>query len=346
MSSIFYDKAYIFSRDFGSEKNLTEIFSNFDTVPIFVIRFAMLIYQRDSENVIFNIVKDNDNKCDDLIDCIITSSHIKLCTFPIFKTLCETTCVCTKITKYDRLYNKMLRELKKSNNRISESVFSNNFAHLVKRTGSYTNDYYDIISNIIDKNRNNDIGVINNIINGNLFGKKYLTILEKIINKNKDESIIITCINAKNLIIAHNDRCSHIKDNIYVSDIKYANNMVSLTENKFSHVVSLTRKDLVQLNKNVKYYHIDIPDKATINFVKEVSEYIEKLLHVNKNEKILCHCFLGASRSVLFASVLIVHKYNIVFDKALDILTKARPASNPNPDLVAQISGELSTTNL
>ena len=135
MSSIFYDQTYLFSRDFKSEKNLTKIFGNFSTVPIFIIRFSILVYQRESENAIFKVIKNELSECDDLIDCVVTSSRVKLCTLPVFKSICKDICVCTKSTKYNRLYNKLLKELNKTNNRLNESVFSNNFADIIKQTG-------------------------------------------------------------------------------------------------------------------------------------------------------------------------------------------------------------------
>ena len=344
MSSIFYDQTYVFSHDFKSEKNLTKIFSNFSTVPIFIIRFAILVHQRESENVILEIIKNDSSECDDLIDCIVTSSHIKLCTLPVFKSICKDVCVCTKHPKYNRLYNKLLKELKKRNNRLTESVFSNNLADMIKQTGSYTEKFYDIINGITDKNRDNDVGVIDNIVKANLFGKKYLCVLNKIIDKSDIASIINTCVNVKKLIIIHNERCSLIKDNIYVSDIKFADNTVSLMEEGFTHVVSLTRKDITK-STNVVYNHINIPDKATINFIDEVSDCVAQLLLIPKNSKILCHCFSGISRSVLFASVLITYKYGMEFDDALNIVKNNREISDPNPELVIQISERLSLKN-
>ena len=342
MSRIFYDKTYVFSEDFKSEKNLKKIFMNFDVVPVFIIRFALLAYGSMCESIILNILDNADSECANLMDCIITSSSIKLCDVQLFKPICQEQCVCDKDPDYGNIYNGMIESIKKNPDILSVKSFNTNFTNILEKTGVYNNTVYDILNNIICTNRDNDIGVINIIASGKLLTPKYVLLLKQIQTLTQNDAINSTCKQLINKIVKHDKRCTHIIDNIYVSDHAYASNVPSIIDGEYTHVVSLTRKTLIKLNSVIKHYHIDIPDKATVDFLDNTIINIFDLIPVrDTTTKILCHCFTGISRSVLFVSILISLRYKLSFEESYKIVKKNRKISNPNPELYKQVKDKL-----
>jgi len=342
MSSIFYDKTYVFSGDFKSEKNLKQILTNFDIIPVFIIRFILLAYRSKCESIINTILNDPDNPLDDLIDCLVTSSFIKLCDIQLFKPICQEQCVCDKEFDYTNIYNGMIEYLNINPSIISTQSFNKNFTDILTKTDVYSDKVYTILQNMVHTNRENDIGVIKSIVDGKLLTLKYISLLTYIQTHTLDDAIKLSCGQLINKIIKHDKKCTYIMDNIYISDIMYASNIPSIIDNKFTHVISLTRKNIIKVKTGIQYRQIDIPDKANVDFIDKTIVDIYDLVPITDGAtKILCHCFSGISRSVLFASVLISLRNNISFEDSYKIVKKNRQISSPNPELYKQVLDKL-----
>lgn len=342
MSSIFYDNTYVFSEDFKSEKNLRQILTNFDVVPVFIIRFILLAYRSKCESIISTMINNPDNTLDDLIDCMVTSSSIKLCDVQLFKSICNEQCICNKEFDYTNIYNSMIEYIDINPNIISTQSFNKNFTDILTKTDMYSSRVYNILQNMVHTNRDNDIGVIKTIVDGKLLTLKYISLLTHIQTNTLNDAIKSSCSQLINKIIKHDKKCTYIIDNIYISDIMYASNIPSIIDNKFTHVISLTHKNIIKVKTGIQYRQIDIPDKANVDFIDNTIVDIYDLIPTRDDTtKILCHCFSGISRSVLFVSVLISLRHNISFEDSYKIVKKNRQISSPNPELYKQILEKL-----
>jgi atypical dual specificity phosphatase len=343
---MFYEKTYVFSEDFKSEKNLKQLLTNFDVIPVFIIRFILLAYRSKCESLINTMINNPDNTFGDLIDCIVTSSYIKLCDIQLFKQICQEQCICNKEFDYTNIYNAMIRYVNTHPDIISTQSFNKNFTDILTKTDMYSNKVYNILHNMVHVNRDNDIGVIKTIVDGKLLTSEYISLLTHIQTHTLDDAIKSSCIQLINKIMKHNKKCTYIVDNIYISDIMYASNIPSIIDNKFTHVISLTRKNIIKVRTGVTYRQIDIPDKADIDFIDNTIVDIYDLIHVkDTTSKILCHCFSGISRSVLFVSILISLRHNISFEESYKIVKKNRPISSPNPELYKQVLDKLKNSS-
>lgn len=339
--SIYYTRDYLYSPKFDKKENMIKIFSNYYDIPIFVIRFALLAHREKSEKIIIHLIKNKTINCENLLDCVIESNKVKLCKYDLFKNLCEKKCICCKHIRLTRIYNTLTKLIISDHKFLDDPLFVNNYACLIKNTGVYSNDLYSIISEISTE-RDTHVLLINIIVKGNLFSKQYIDLLSSIGKVTDNKSIKDACEKTQSIIKIHTDRCSHIKDNIYVSDYKYANNNVSLSDESFSHVISLTGKDIINSESgDIKYTKINIPDDDSTDFMDNTMEHINKLLGLKADVKILCHCFAGISRSVLFSSLLIKYKYQLNFNEALSIVKNNRKIAFPNPNLVRQVKKKL-----
>lgn len=342
MSSVFYDKTYVFSEKFSSEQNIKQILLNFDVVPLFIIRFILLTYRSKCESIISAILDNADNETCNLMDCIVASSYIKLCDMQVFKSICHEQCVCYKEFDYTNIYNGMIASIKRDPSIISVQSFNQNFTDIITKTCVYNDKLYDILNEIMCANRDNDIGIIKIIVDGNLFTHKYILLLTNLQTYTQNEAIKSACNKLISKIVKHNKRCTHIIDNIYISDIAYASNIPSIIDAEYTHIVSLTSKKLLKIKNGIEYRHIDIPDKANVDFVNNTIADISDLIPVtDSTAKILCHCFSGISRSVLFVSILISLRKKISFEDSYKIVKQNRKISHPNPELYRQIRDKL-----
>lgn len=345
MSSKYYDRKYVFSSDFGKDDNIREMLINYNgDTPIFIIRFLMLIHQDKCIKIILELIKTGTEEYNDLVDCIISSSKLKLCEMQIFKSICERGCICRARVNYSKMYDMLISEIHKDSNVLLNLVFSNNLCALLRSTNAYEKNLYNILFNIAKTDRNNDMGVMSIIINGKLLSTNYKKIVEYIIANTDTGGMKNHCSKLLSIITKHNNRCSYIEDNVYISDLKFASNVPSIVDGEFTHVVSITRKK-IEKKSGIQYYQIDIPDKASINFLNETSSTVEKIVPTIGTGKILCHCFSGISRSVLFTALLMSYHNKTSFIESLRLVKEHRKQANPNPELFAQVYNDTKNIN-
>jgi predicted protein tyrosine phosphatase len=330
----------MFSNFFSTKSNLAEVFANYHNVPMFVIRFAMLIYQKKSEDVIFDLIINNSRDCENLMDCVITSSKLKLCDIPIMKVLCKYKCICGTNISYDNLFDKMLIELKNNYNVVNKHIFSINLGDLIKNTDVYNNKFKYLVESITKSDSKYHNAIIELIANAELFNNYYYQLVEYIEENAKNRIEIYKCYELKDTIKKHINQCSYIKNNVYVSNFKFANNVASVRENEFEYIITICKKNIIRLN-DIKNYIIPVPDTDEKNFVKE-SKKVLKVMKGIKNKKILCHCNMGVSRSVIFTALLFHVRNKMKFDTALQLIKDKRYIANPNPKIVEQVRENLS----
>lgn len=343
-----YTSEHLYSTKFREKSNVLKMISAYDTIPIPVIKFALLVCKDYVYEAIISIMKGRNTNRENLMDCVISSSKIKLCGMRIFAPICKQECVCMKKIKFNKLYDKLVDLIEDTPEYLGDIAFVNNFSCLIRRTNVYTNKLFNCIKTLHkSSNRNancafNPILLVNVIISSCLFSDVYRDIVEEIKNNSTNKDVKMMCKRAMGVINMHNRQCTHIQSNIYISNIDYANSTSSIIDEGYNYVVSITTKEMLfPVNPNIIYYQVPIPDNTTIDFLHKTTNLLKKTLKVIGKKKILVHCYAGLSRSVIFTALLIKYADNVSFDKSLKIVKKHRKMSMPNPDIIKQIKDKL-----
>jgi protein-tyrosine phosphatase len=337
-----YTKEYLYSKDFRNKKNILNIIINYNKIPLSILKFAILTCKDKIDNTIIDVIKEYNSDNNKLIDCILVACKVKLCTMKTFSSLCSNKCICSPNIKFKKLYKNLIELINENNDYLNNITFVSNFSELIKSTNVYDDDLYICIKKLNDSNIN-PLLLINLIVQSCLFTHKYVEIIDNIIKKNSDNSLIKTCNRVCNLITEHNKQCTLIESNIYISNIGYANNIPCLIDNSYDYIVSLTLEELLFVNDKMPFshYYIKIADNTDEDFIDKTKSIFEYLLKLIGNVKILIHCSAGQSRSVIFTALLLKYKNKISFDKSLKIIKTKRSKSYPNPDIITQIKNKI-----
>ena len=164
--------------------------------------------------------------------------------------------------------------------------------------------------------------------------KLYYIYIMRLFNK-----IIYSTLNATrnntslNIInkIANIDDYNLIIPNLYLGNIKNANNIDFLKENDIHAIVNCTE------NEEFNEYFIDKPkyrlsindskDENNINKFKNdifnVIYFIEE--NLNNNKKVYVHCYWGLMRSATVVSGYLIYKYKLSIKDSINIIQEQRP---------------------
>lgn len=118
---------------------------------------------------------------------------------------------------------------------------------------------------------------------------------------------------------------------LFIGSIGAAYNKVELDKQKITHVVCATPVAKLQFESTLTYLRIKLND----SLLEDITPHISNCIHFIETAsaaggKILIHCFQGKSRSVAFVCAYLMFKFNLSYDRALQIVRSVRPQAQPN----------------
>ncbi len=139
-----------------------------------------------------------------------------------------------------------------------------------------------------------------------------------------------------------NNECSHIIDNIYISNYKSSINKSFLISNKFTHIINCAygSKSFTPCYFNeITYLNIDLKDDGNINISNAIIKFINFVKEVSENEnnKILIHCAEGVSRSPALVSAYLMWKCNMDCISAVNFVKSKRNCIDINLGFMFQL---------
>ena len=131
------------------------------------------------------------------------------------------------------------------------------------------------------------------------------------------------------------DFIDRITDKIYLGGLEGATDLVFLSEEKITHVLSLLDwKIEVPKNLNITHKLINISDIESSNLFQYFKECIEFIESANK---IYIHCMCGISRSPAIVIAYLIWKTNCSYDDVYAFVQSRRTFINPNDGFVKQL---------
>ena len=127
-----------------------------------------------------------------------------------------------------------------------------------------------------------------------------------------------------------------ITENIYIGNLKGAENLGKIIELGITKVVSVMgERTAPSYPKNIQQKIIPIFDIPSANVLK----YLQQCLYfMDGDEKVLVHCYKGASRSATFVIAYLMWKNKISLLRAFKYVHAKRPIVEPNYGFLMQLS--------
>eukprot|EP01084_Bolivina_argentea_P097225 174805_1 len=137
---------------------------------------------------------------------------------------------------------------------------------------------------------------------------------------------------------------NHIINNrLYLGNINHSRNELILKTLKITHIVNVSEKlnafeDDNELN--IKYLQCVLLDNENQDIQKYFNKacvFINNTLNKDKNNRILCHCNAGISRSSTIIMAYLIKMYKMKYEEAYQYVLKRRDIIKPNPGFVKQL---------
>ena len=136
-----------------------------------------------------------------------------------------------------------------------------------------------------------------------------------------------------------------IKDKLYLSNYLQSDNIQIVSNLKITHIVNVTQESHKNKIENIEYYQMSIYDNIEQDILSNdlllnTVKYIDNILFKNNdcdNNKCIVHCHQGVSRSSTVIIAFLIYKYNVKYDKGLEMVEKIRPRIYPNSGFKAQL---------
>jgi len=134
-----------------------------------------------------------------------------------------------------------------------------------------------------------------------------------------------------------------VDENIYIGDVRSANNENLLREHGITHIVNAT-EELPNFHPPPKFHYLklnlkDNRSEDLLRVLEPTFQYISSVIRYNPRAKVLIHCHMGMSRSASLVIYYMMRRRGMTFDAALDKLKVLRPLVNPNVSYRAQLKG-------
>jgi protein-tyrosine phosphatase len=127
---------------------------------------------------------------------------------------------------------------------------------------------------------------------------------------------------------------NEIINNLHLGSSFNAYSISELTNKKINVVINVTEEidNFHDNNLSMIYYRFPIKDDNN----DDISEILEQTYdiideHLSKGDRILVHCFMGASRSAAVIIYYLMRKYNITYEQAITCVYKKRILVNLTP---------------
>ena len=138
--------------------------------------------------------------------------------------------------------------------------------------------------------------------------------------------------------------CTHIIDNIYISNYKTSTNYNYLKNNNFSYIINCAggcQNFTPVIFEEFKYLTINLRDHNESNIQEGTNliiDFIEKIPKKDiNNNKILFHCFEGISRAPALVIAYLIKKKGIMFEKAFGLVKEKRTIVDINIGFLLQL---------
>jgi len=124
---------------------------------------------------------------------------------------------------------------------------------------------------------------------------------------------------------------SQIINNLYLGSSFNAYSNSEISNNKINVIINVTEEidNYHKDNLSIVYYKFPIKD----NGIEDISDILEQSYdiidkHLSNGDRILVHCFMGASRSASVIIYYLMRKYNISYNKSLQHVYNKREIVN------------------
>ena len=124
---------------------------------------------------------------------------------------------------------------------------------------------------------------------------------------------------------------TQIINNLYLGSSFNAYDLELLKKNNIKVILNITHEidNFYQSNSMLSYYKFPIFDN-NIDDINNILGATFRIInkHLNKNESILVHCYMGASRSASVIIHYLMKKYNLPYVQVLNFVIDKRPIVN------------------
>lgn len=130
----------------------------------------------------------------------------------------------------------------------------------------------------------------------------------------------------------------YIIDNIYLGNSYNAANYKQLHKYNIKAIINVTSEisNYFEDTDDIDYIKFNILDENGKNIDIYFNTFL-KFVEEHKNNNILVHCFMGASRSASLVLLYLIKKKNMEFEEALHFLCEKRKYVNINTTFISQI---------
>jgi len=140
-----------------------------------------------------------------------------------------------------------------------------------------------------------------------------------------------------------------VYDNLFVGDVSEADNKNKQRKNDIEYILNLSGSGpgrdsapSYEVVKENNYFHIPIADDSSNpDFLIQTIIETAQTLHEQATEEdvsMLIHCAMGSSRSASIAASLMSLENGKRVRENVNRIKKVRPVTNPQPDLLDQVS--------
>lgn len=144
----------------------------------------------------------------------------------------------------------------------------------------------------------------------------------------------------KDSLLFSSERCmDHILDNLYVGDLRAADDKKLLQENGITHIINCSDNAPIVFPNDFVYSHLKLKDDFEQDLEEEIKIAIKFISSVPNNsaQNILIHCIKGASRSgsIMIAYLILIKKMS--YEEALQFAISKRKVIKPNKNFEVQL---------
>ncbi|KAJ6246126.1 dual specificity protein phosphatase [Anaeramoeba flamelloides] len=137
------------------------------------------------------------------------------------------------------------------------------------------------------------------------------------------------------------NKVSKILDNLYLTNMKGAQNIDEIKKNGIKHILNISFKpNYLKDNEtlSLSYTNLRVEDLYYSNLIESFEEFYELIEKTrNENNGILVHCQAGCSRSATVVLAYLMKKNNLTKQEALDYVRSIRPLVGPNHSFFQQL---------
>ncbi len=123
---------------------------------------------------------------------------------------------------------------------------------------------------------------------------------------------------------------------LYVGSAKNASDFESIQRNKFSLIVNATTEieNFFEKRDDIQYWTVPLDDSKD-GSIESVEVCFKETIHkmkeaIDKDQVVLCHCFMGASRSVAVICGYLITFQNMTFEEAYTFVQEKRKCAAIN----------------